>query len=241
MEVQDVLFGNEHLPIWAVALRTGLLYVALIIATRIMRQRQVGILSGHNYLVAAGIVSLAAVRMVNPKTSIIEGIVIIFIYAIVNAFTSYMDIKFPRKIDRIPIPLILSGRILKKNLDAVHITLDNLMAQLRLKEAHNLSDIQEVWLEPTGKINVLKNPSTSPVTKKQMSLTTSPVLFPEVVIYDGIIQEESLRRAGYNRDWLVQQVQAVYPANKTSDILLAIIETNGSLYLSTGKEVSLSD
>lgn len=32
-----------------------------------MRERQVGILSGHNYLVAAGIVSLAAVRMVNPK------------------------------------------------------------------------------------------------------------------------------------------------------------------------------
>lgn len=77
-------------------IRASILYIALIIGTRIMRERQVGILSGHNYLVATGIVSLAAVHMVNPKSSLYEVVAIIFSYALVNAFLSYLDIQsFP--------------------------------------------------------------------------------------------------------------------------------------------------
>lgn len=60
-----------------------------------MGHRQVGILAGHNYLVAAGIVSLAAIRMINPESSFTSGLVIIFVYAGVNIFFSYLDIKFP--------------------------------------------------------------------------------------------------------------------------------------------------
>lgn len=47
-----------------------------------MGHRQIGILSGHNYLVSAGIVSLAIMRMINPESSLIAGIVIIFVYAL---------------------------------------------------------------------------------------------------------------------------------------------------------------
>ena len=91
------------------------------------------ILAGHNYLVAAGIVSLAAVRMVNPNTSIISGIVIILVYAAANVFISFLDIKFPRKVDRHSTILIENGKLNKKNMLDARITIDNLMGQLRLK------------------------------------------------------------------------------------------------------------
>ena len=45
--------GSKNLSTFALALRAIILYIALIIATRMMGHRQVGILSGHNYLVAA--------------------------------------------------------------------------------------------------------------------------------------------------------------------------------------------
>jgi uncharacterized membrane protein YcaP (DUF421 family) len=64
---KDLWFGAKELPFWAFSIRAILLYIALIITTRYMRQRQLSILSGHNYLVAAGIASLAAVRMVNAE------------------------------------------------------------------------------------------------------------------------------------------------------------------------------
>lgn len=103
---------------WGVVIRVAILYIALIMATRIMRERQVGILSGHNYLVAAGIVSLAAVRMVNPRSSLIEVLVIIFTYAAVNALTSFIDVKYPRLVDRVTVPLVLKGQVIKRNLDS---------------------------------------------------------------------------------------------------------------------------
>lgn len=236
MSIQDIILGSEEMPLWGIVIRVTVLYIALIVATRIMRERQVGILSGHNYLVAAGIVSLAAVRMVNPKSSLIEGVVIVFSYAIMNAFISYMDVKFPRSVDRIAIPLMLNGKIIKKNLAAVHITIDNLLGQLRLKEASKLSEIQEVYLEPTGKINVLKKAAASPVTKKQLNISMQQIFFPEVVIYDGVVQSRSLERAGYTLSWLEAQIARQYPGKPVQTIFLAILEAKDQLYIEPGEE-----
>jgi hypothetical protein len=72
---------------------SAILYIALIIATRMMGHRQVSILSGHNYLVAAGIVSLAAVRMLTPESSLISGLVIVFVYTVNVLLTEYRICK----------------------------------------------------------------------------------------------------------------------------------------------------
>lgn len=232
----NILHGSEHLPVWAIMIRAAALYVVLIIGTRIMRQRQVGILAGHNYLVAAGIVSLAAVRMVNPKTSLIEGVVIIITYALANAFTSYIDVKFPRLVDRIPVPLMFNGQIIKKNLDRVHVTLDNFIAQLRLKEAVNLSEVQEVYIEPTGKVNVLKKTMASPVHKKQLNIQTASVNLFEILINDGQLQTQALERIGQTSEWLIQQVAEQYPGKRVEDVFLAVLETHGTVYVAL-KEV----
>jgi uncharacterized membrane protein YcaP (DUF421 family) len=132
-------FGGKELPFWAFSLRALILYVSLIIATRLMRQRQIGILSGHNYLVAAGIVSLAAVRMVNPESSLIAGLAIIITYAAINILWSYLDLKFPKQIDRRSIILIENGQLIKKNLSDTHVTLDNNRISLNYTKSINAS------------------------------------------------------------------------------------------------------
>lgn len=236
MDLNDIISGTESMPWWGTVIRVSILYISLIIGTRIMRERQVGILSGHNYLVAAGIVSLAAVRMVNPKSSLYEVVAIIFSYALVNAFLSYLDIKFPRQVDRIAIPLMVNGKLIRKNLDATHITIDNLLAQLRLKSITNLSEIQEIYLEPTGKVNALTKPAAAPPIKSQLNIPVTPPRFPEVVIYDGNVQEQSLARSGLTLQWLENEIAAAHPGTSTDSIFLAIVETNGTLYISTGQE-----
>ena len=72
MDWKSFMEGSKNLSTFALAIRAVILYIALIIATRLMGHRQVGILSGHNYLVAAGIVSLAAIRMLNPESSLTD-------------------------------------------------------------------------------------------------------------------------------------------------------------------------
>ena len=230
LEWNSFMEGSKNLSIWALALRAVILYIALIIATRMMCHRQVGILSGHNYLVAAGIVSLAAIRMLNPESSLTSGILIIFVYAFVNIFLSYLDIKWPKAIDRKPIVLMKSGLIIKKNMLNCHVTLDDLLGQLRLKAAYNLSEIDSVVLEPNGKISVIKKPEALPITKNQMNLTYQMAAIPTILIYDGKINEKNLREMGLNNKWLIEKLMEKGIIN-SKDVFLAMLESDGTVYI----------
>jgi uncharacterized membrane protein YcaP (DUF421 family) len=223
--------GSKTLSTFALIIRSVILYIALIIATRLMGHRQVGILSGHNYLVAAGIVSLGAIRMLNPESSLTSGIVIIFVYAFVNAFLSYLDIKWPRVIDR-HATILMKGRIiLRENLLDCHVTIDNLLGQLRLKGVHNLSEIDTVILEPYGKINVIKKPEALPLTRKQMNLPHKISALPTILVYDGKIDERNLHALGLDHEWLMTKLSEKGNIN-LKDVFLAMLESDGTVYIS---------
>lgn len=196
-----------------------------------MRQRQISILAGHNYLVAAGIVSLAAVRMVNPKTSLISGIAIIFVYAAVNILISFLDVKFPRQVDRHSTILIEDGKLIKKNLLDARITLDNLMGQLRIKNVFNLSEVKLALVEPTGKINVVKKSQLLPVTRKQMKLPMKNVTVPTILIYDGKIQYGNLSKLGYDTKWLDEKIREK-GIMQSKDVFLALLEGEANVHVS---------
>jgi uncharacterized membrane protein YcaP (DUF421 family) len=228
---KEFWFGGHELPFWTFGLRAFILYITLIIVTRFMRQRQIGILSGHNYLVAAGIVSLAAVRMVNPEASLVAGLAIIVVYAAINILWSYLDLKFPRQIDRHSVILIENGQLIRKNLNDSHVTLDNLMGQLRLKDVHNVSDVSLAILEPTGKINVVKKSQTLPITRKQMKLPFINAGVPTILIYDGEVQLENLRNLGKDEQWLDKMIREK-GFLQVKDVFLALLEGDGSIYTS---------
>lgn len=223
--------GGKEIPISMLMVRAVVLYIALIIATRLMGYRQIGILSGHNYLVAAGIVSLAAVRMVNPQSSLTAGLMIIFAFAGVNVFLSYLDIKWPRKIDQTASVLMEGGQLIKSSLMDCHITIDNFLGQLRLKGVHSLSELDSVILEPYGKISISKKPSALPVSRMELKITSQPAGLSTILIYDGVIQEENIRKLGFDRQWLSRKLLK----NRVNDhhtVFLAMLEANGTIYIS---------
>ena len=228
---KGIFAGAKEIPFWGFAVRAVLLYTALIIATRFMGKRQIGILSGHNYLVAAGIVSLAAVRMVNPEASLVSGLVIIFVYAGMNILWSYLDLKWPTAIDRDAIVLVKNGQVLKKNLHQSMVTIDNLLGQLRLKGAANLSEVVQATLEPTGKISVIKKPETMPVNRSQMRLPAKFVAQPTILVYDGKVDYANLAKLGYTENWLQEQLRSKGFA-QIKDIFLALLEPSGELSVS---------
>lgn len=231
MAWNDFWLGAKELPFWAFSIRAVLLYGALIIATRFMRQRQIAIHSGHNYLVAAGIVSLAAVRMVNPESSLAAGLVIVAIYAAINVFLSYLDVKFPRQVDRHATVLIKNGKLIKKNILDARITIDNLMGQLRLKNIYSLSEVELALVEPPGKINVIKKASGLPVTRKQMKLPIKNAGFPTVLVYDGKVQNDNLKLLGHDLKWLDGKIKEK-GVMQIKDVFLAILEGDGTIYVS---------
>ena len=231
MEWRAVFNGAIEIPLWGFAVRAALLYFALIVGVRWMGHREVGILSGYNYLTAAGIMSVAAVRMVSPESSLTSALVIVFAYALVNVLFSYVDIKWPKLVDRTPVILIQNGRIHKVNMLDSHVTIDNLLGQLRLKGAHNISEVDYAILEPTGKISVIKNPATLPVTRKQMNLPPKFTALPTLLVYDGQADHKNLSKLGLDLSWLNDHL-AEKGFKNIKDVFLATLQPDGTLYVS---------
>jgi uncharacterized membrane protein YcaP (DUF421 family) len=124
-----------------------------------------------------------------------------------------------------------NGMLLKQSLMDCHVTLDNLLGQLRLKGAHSLSEIDYIVLEPYGKISVIKKPEAMPLTRKQMNLPPKPAALPIILIYDGDIDERNLRQMGLDHQWLRNKL-GEKGINNPNDVFLAMLESDGTFYLS---------
>ena len=156
---------------------------------------------------------------------------IILLYAAANIFISYLDVKIPRQVDRHATILVENGKLMKKNMKDARVTIDNLLGQLRLKNIYSLTDVSLAIVEPTGKINVVKKQSALPVTRKQMKLSTKNANFPAILIYDGKVQEDSLKNLGYDIKWLDDKIKEK-GFLQAKDIFLAMLEGDGTLHVS---------
>lgn len=106
------------------------------------------------------------------------------------------------------------------------------MGQLRIRGAHNLSEVTYAVLEPTGKISVIKKPAALPVTRKQMNLPPKFTALPTLLIHDGKIDEENLDLLGLDLYWLRNKL-AEKGFARFEDIFLAVLQPDGTLYLSS--------
>jgi uncharacterized membrane protein YcaP (DUF421 family) len=144
--------------------------------------------------------------MISPESSFVSGLLIILVFAGVNILLSILDLKVPKLVDRLPVVLMQGGILDRRMLSDAHITLENLLGQLRLKEAANLSEIDTLVLEPTGKLSVIKKPKYLPVTRQMMKLPAKYSGLPVALIFDGKIQTGNLARLGHERHWLEQEL-----------------------------------
>lgn len=229
--MREFLFGGEHLPAWYFFLRAFILYFTLVMVTRWMGHRQVGIISGHNYLIAAGIVSLAGMRMVNSHSSLAAGLAIIVIYGSISVTLSKLDLRWPLRIDRQPITLINEGRLLSENLRKARITLNELLALMRLGGCPLLSEAWIAVFEPTGKLSVIKKANASPVTRKTLGLTPVLVGSSTVLIREGQIDKTGITKAQWDESWLKYVLDQQYRITDVKQIYLAAVEPDNSLFV----------
>lgn len=230
MNWNTFLFGGEELNILEIFLRATILYFTIFTMTRILGHRQVGIVSAFNFIIHAGMAHVATSRMVNPESSLVAAIIIIIVSYSLALLLSWFDYKFPDFVGNSPIHLVENGIILRKNLRKAHITLDDLLSQLRINNVNNLSEISEVILEPMGEISVLKKSEVSPVTRGQLKLPPTSIGIPIPLIYDGKIERNHLHALGLNEDWLLQEIKK--KGFSIPDVMLATLESSGNIHVS---------
>ena len=94
---------------------------------------------------------------------------------------------------------------MQKNLKATRVTLDELTGYLRQKDVLDIQRVQYAILETGGDLSVFLFPEEQPPSAKDMGVKPQAQSLPMVMVSDGRILRDNLKKAGKDLCWLRKQ------------------------------------
>lgn len=161
------------IPAWNIALRTILIYLALLLGLRLSGKREVGQMTLFDLIVLLLLANAVQNAMVGPDTSLLGGIIAAAVLLVVNNLVSRLRLRwtaFRHLVEGSPTVLVLHGQLIGDHLKREGLDEDMLMAALR---EHGIADIQSVEmavLEIDGSISVVPSSSTTTRMRKPMKI-----------------------------------------------------------------------
>jgi len=215
-----------------VVIRALVLYLIVVTVMRIMGKRQIGQLQPFELAVAIMISELAAIPMQETGIPLINGIIPILTLLIAQILMSLLILKSLRIRNLIcgkPTILIENGRINEKELKKEMYTINDLLEQLRIKDAYNISEVEFAILETNGQLSVIPKSQSRPLTPKDMNIPTPYEGISLDFIIDGNVIEKNLKKANVDEHWLNVELRR-RGFDSPKDILLAALDSDGNFY-----------
>ncbi|MDY8024388.1 DUF421 domain-containing protein [Paenibacillus polymyxa] len=218
---------------WAeVAIRTLMAVAILFLITKILGKRQVSQLSLFEYITGITIGNLAATIPMERESTWYLGLIALSVWVLTTLSIEYLQIK-SKKVrdlsDGKTTILIKDGKILEDNLKKERLTLDELMEQLRSKNAFKVADVEFAIMETSGEINVLLTKDKQPVTLKDLNIQQLPEKEPTAVIMDGQLMEQQMAYMGITQQWLDAKLKE--KSLTVKDVFFAQVDPQGELYI----------
>ena len=140
-------------------LRGTLMYFALFAILRFMGRRQAGHFGPADFLVIVLIADAAQNALGAEYRSVTEGAVLVLTIVAWDYAIDWCAWRFPvlRPILKSPsVKLVENGRVLRQNLRAEMLTLDELMSQLREEGIEDVKEVKLARLEGDGRLSVIQ-------------------------------------------------------------------------------------
>jgi uncharacterized membrane protein YcaP (DUF421 family) len=144
-------------PLLELVLRGTVMYFALLAALRVLVRRHVGSMSLMDLLLMVLIADAAQNAMADEYGSVTEGLVLcgtLFAWNYLFDWLSYRYKWFQRLLEPAPLPVIQSGRMLRRNMQQECITKDELQSLLREHGIYDISEVEFAFIEPDGGVSV---------------------------------------------------------------------------------------
>lgn len=224
-----------------VAIRTLILYAAVLFAVRMMGKSELSKMSPFQMVVLFMIAELAAIPIDSTSASLVNGVMAIFTLMFLQIMISFLSTKFEwfkNFVTDKPSVLIEKGRINIKELKKLRITNTDLMEQLRLENCPSLADVEYAIMESNGQLTVIPKAENKPVTPKDIELAVTEGTLPKLIFSDGKLYEKNLLSLGISKEALDAKLKAAN-LNAYENIFLGFYDENKQihLYLSSDKTV----
>jgi uncharacterized membrane protein YcaP (DUF421 family) len=158
--------------------------------------------------------------------------------ALIHTGISFLSLWNPAKRFLVgqPTVVIENGQILRANLLKHQITVDELIGTLREKGYHSLPDIEMAMLEASGKLSVIPVSQKRPVTPADLNLDTKYEALGSMLISDGTVDQQNLKKLGLAPSWLQDQL-AARGIESINAVLFASLDTQGELFVVRDQDV----
>jgi len=143
-----------------IALRTSVVYLALLGGFRLTGKRQLGQLSVFDLVLLLVIANAVQNAMVGPDTSVAGGLVAAAVLLVWHRVIGYMRRRSPRVARLLggsPEVLISEGRVLGEALAREGFTEEELLQALREHGVVGPDEVRLAVLEPDGTVSVIQN------------------------------------------------------------------------------------
>ena len=109
------------------------------------------------------------------------------------------------------------------------LTLDELLEELRIQGVADLTTVKYAVLETSGQISVLLRADQQPATPAQMAIAVEDDVFlPAVIINDGRILGENLRKMGLDENWLRKRLDE-QKIKRAEEVFLLTVDQGGNV------------
>lgn len=182
-----------------------------------------------SYIVIAIIASLMSLGLIQ---NIIFGFISLAVWIVFSIALDYLSIKSNWVHDFIngrETILIKDSKIMEENLQKVRYTGEELLRDLRSKNAFNMADVEFAVMESTGELNILLKSDKKPVTAHDLKTKVATLSEPETVILDGTVLDEHLANRGLSREWLNSQLSNY--GVSIDNVFIGQVDSSGDLFI----------
>ena len=180
---------------FAILLRTTVLYLFVIFGLRLMGKRQIGDMQPNELVITLLISEIAAIPLQDTTQPILSGVLAIFVLVIVEILLSVLAMKsfgFRKLLSGSSVVIIQDGKVDQGAMKRVRLTVPDLIELLRGQNVFDLTTVAFAVLETDGNLSVLLKSGSQSATRDDLNCTDEAAQPCLPVISDGKIVADSL-------------------------------------------------
>ena len=218
-------------------IRTLIIFLSLIVLMRILGKRQLGELELSELVVSVLIANMASMPLQDIGIPLMNGllpVIILFCCELILSGLTMRSVRLRALICGKPCVLIRNGKIQQHMMRECRLTIDELTEELRGKNINDLSTVRYAILETDGTLNAILYAEHQTPTSGQLGLTPSELGYAYVVVEEGRVLSDNLKKSGRDENWLKKQLES-RGVSGAQDVYLLIVYDGGQVYFA-GKD-----
>jgi uncharacterized membrane protein YcaP (DUF421 family) len=140
-------------------LRAAVIFFFVFVLTRAVGRRELSSLEPFDVILLVVIGDLVQQGITQSDDSVTGTLIVLATIALLTVGVSYVNFRVPRLrplLEGEPLVLVEDGRVIERHLARERLTLDDLMAEARLQDLPELSQVRWAVLETSGRISFIR-------------------------------------------------------------------------------------